>query len=540
MPKRIRRRSTNRVSNLFNTISGHSNSLGNYTNSIVSATIIYTSNSLLSDIVSDKSTVEIPILTNTQKNLLEERGVISPKIETEFSIIVDENINKIATIIKSEIISNPVDKYGLEKDDAEYIYEKFLKVYLDKGIYYLPNANQFSKYNSIIEDKMKENSQYDFRLNFYKDALTILTRNRTLFFDSIKFKNTITTLTTFTESAKTQIYKLTKKLLAASRGFSENFLCGQLGIKLKKPKPMIYAQAILNIYKAWYIYLYNTSQIDQQKYLSTISYVDGQGDKAYGTLIKLLDEKYKTFEDLLEEINDTIDKEDPSCSSYPNTSDSNTNSSDCTSDDSNTNCNSSDYTSDDSNTNCNSSDYVSDYTSDDSNTSDKEYDNCKRKRRKTRRKMQRHVSYLAHPSGGEMLLLDGKIEIKLKDNNHDDACKSRKTRKTRKRRKTRRKMQRHVSYLAHPSGCKMLLLDGKIDIKLKDNNHDDACKSRKTRKTRKRRKMQRHVSYLAHPSGGEMLLLDGKIEIKLKDNNHDDACKSRKKRVKLIIKENDC
>ncbi len=489
MPKRIRRRSTNRVSNLFNTISGHSNSLGNYTNSIVSATIIYTSNSLLSDIVSDKSTVEMPILTNTQKNLLEERGVISPKIETELSIIVDENINKIATIIKSEIISNPVDKYGLEKDDAEYIYEKFLKVYLDKGIYYLPNANQFSKYNSIIEDKMKENSQYDFRLNFYKDALAILTRNRTLFFDSIKLKNTITTLTTFTESAKTQIYKLTKKLLAASRGFSENFLSGQLGIKLKKPKPMIYAQAILNIYKAWYIYLYNTSQVDQQKYLSTISYVDGQGDKAYGTLIKLLDEKYKTFEDLLEEINDTIDKEDPSCSSYPNTSDSNTNSSDYTSDDSNTNCNSSDYTSDDSNTNCNSSDYVSDYTSDDSNTSDKEYDNCKRKRRKTRRKIQRHVAYLAHPSGCKMLLLDGKIEIKLKDNNHD-ACKSRKTRKTRKRRKTRRKIQRHVAYLAHPSG-------------------------------------------------GEMLLLDGKIEIKLKDNNHD-TCQSRKKRVKLIIKENDC
>ena len=72
----------------------------------------------------------------------------------------------------------------------QYIYEKFLKVYLDKGIYYLPNANQFSKYNSIIEDKMKENSQYDFRLNFYKDALTILTRNRTLFFNNIKFENT--------------------------------------------------------------------------------------------------------------------------------------------------------------------------------------------------------------------------------------------------------------------------------------------------------------------------------------------------------------
>ena len=174
MPKRIRSRRTNRISNLFNTVSGHSNSLGRYTNSIVSATIVYTSNSLLSDIISDKSTVEIPTLTNTQKNLLEERGVISPKIETELSIIVDKNINKIATIIKSEIISNPVDKYGLEKDDAEYIYEKFLKVYLDKGIYYLPNANQFSKYNSIIEDKMKENSQYDFRLNFYKDALTIL------------------------------------------------------------------------------------------------------------------------------------------------------------------------------------------------------------------------------------------------------------------------------------------------------------------------------------------------------------------------------
>ena len=60
---------------------------------------------------------------------------------------------------------------------------------------------------------------------------------------------------------------------------------------------------------------------------------------------------------------------------------------------------------------------------------------------------------------------------------------------------------------------------------------------RKRRKTR--RKMQRHVSYLAHPSGGKMLLLDGKIEIKLKDNNHD-TCQSRKKRVKLIIKENDC
>jgi hypothetical protein len=86
----------------------------------------------------------------------------------------------------------------------------------------------------------------------------------------------------------------------------------------------------------------------------------------------------------------------------------------------------------------------------------------------------------------------------------------------------------------------MLLLDGKIEIKLKDNN-PDACKSRKTRKRRKtRRKMQRHVSYLAHPSGGKMLLLDGKIEIKLKDNNHHDTCQSRKKRVKLIIKENDC
>jgi hypothetical protein len=253
MPKRIIKKALNRESNIFNTLTGH------------------------------------------------------PNIKLE---IILESFNAISSHpnIKSEIILEP-DKYGLEKDDAEYIYEKFLKVYLTKGAYHLPSTNIFFKYYTIIENKIKENSKYDFRLNFYKDALTILIRNRALFFDKLLLNNEKSALINYTESAKHQIYELTKKLLHASKDFNQNFLLGELGIKIIQPKPMIYAQAILDINMAWYIYLFNTNEIDPNKYMSASCYVQELGNKAYVTLVNLLDEKYKTFDDLIGEINDKIVEE---------------------------------------------------------------------------------------------------------------------------------------------------------------------------------------------------------------------------------------
>ena len=75
-------------------------------------------------------------------------------------------------------------------------------------------------------------------------------------------------------------------------------LAGSMGIRLNKPKNLIYAQALLNINLAWYIYLYNTKKIEYDKYQGVIQYISDKGRKAaYDELIALLDEKFKDIED---------------------------------------------------------------------------------------------------------------------------------------------------------------------------------------------------------------------------------------------------
>ena len=71
-------------------------------------------------------------------------------------------------------------------------------------------------------------------------------------------------------------------------------------MEVAKYNPLVYAQASLNIYFAWYAYLHESMQFDAKKMNGVRSYVTHLNEKAkrtgsdnaYETLIKLLDEKY--------------------------------------------------------------------------------------------------------------------------------------------------------------------------------------------------------------------------------------------------------
>ena len=352
MPKTIRTRSSAEVFQ-SSSLSGHATPEAAFINNLLSAAITYTTNTVLGSVFKD-SNIALPQVSSTQSALLLDIGISSDPglfpstaIAQSTSItaaidqqieqaneatndVLEEEITKIqeecsareAALIQEyeariKILEEDCDEknYGLPEEDVRNIYECFVSAYVDKGPYHLPSMEKFHKYYTILDDKLKEQETEDFRLKLYRDMLTSLVQNRTVFFENIKLNSEVAALRNYRDEAKYKILDLTKQLAEFHSETGNSFFQGTVGIKLKKPKRLIYAQALLNINMAWYIYLHESSKIEAEKYISTVAYVNQIGPDAYKTLVELLDEKYACLEDFLDEVEEklNIESNEPSC-----------------------------------------------------------------------------------------------------------------------------------------------------------------------------------------------------------------------------------
>ena len=331
--------------------------------------------------------------------------------------------------------------------------------------------------------------------------MTALIQNRTTFFDNIRLNSELHSVRKWQRDAKLQIRYLTQQLADFHKAEGRNFFEGNMSIKMHKPKRAIYAQAILNINMAWYIYLHDTSKIDTQKYAATYAYVNQLGQDAYAKLIELLDEKYATIDEFLETVEDEIklSSSDSSCTEGTSSSSS------CP-----------DTSSSSSGTSCSESSSAHESSS----CADSEVDSCGDYEPGEVDYINNNPVYVRDPiTGGLMLRLAG--DLCVDQNSKFYSKKS--TRKTRKKKKKKKKKSCHdtrkcyesssdscggagdddcidnnnfwdsaIHYVRDPiDGGLMLRLDGGLCIDQNPTFNNTSTKSKSHRKTKKKKKKKK-------------------------------------------------
>ena len=210
---------------------------------------------------------------------------------------------------------NSNNSIKITDEDLNSLYNNFIKPYVNQGPFYMGPTSVlndiYTRIYIIIESSLaNKNNQI---LLMFRDVLTILVQSRDIYFDNIKFQNEINVLRVKYKISENKIIELTQKLLACEQSHDSSskknlVFTGSLGIKVKQPKNLIYAQAVLNINLAWYYYLHMKKVIDPTIYMATVQYVKMMGNNAYNNLITLLDEKYKSIDTLIQnqiiELND--------------------------------------------------------------------------------------------------------------------------------------------------------------------------------------------------------------------------------------------
>ena len=183
--------------------------------------------------------------------------------------------------------------------EIEHIYENFIEPYITHGPYKLPHFTKFQRVINIVDEKLNTVvNKPTYKLNLFKGILDALVRGRSIYFSELQLVNE-------TKDLKIKVTKLEQLVtkysndLALCKSESDTFLlAGKVGINITQPKNLIYAQAILNINMAWYIYLYSSNKIEYDKYNGVIEYVKEKGKtESYNELIAILDEKYKDIEE---------------------------------------------------------------------------------------------------------------------------------------------------------------------------------------------------------------------------------------------------
>ena len=184
-----------------------------------------------------------------------------------------------------------------------------------------------------------------------------LVRGRSMYFYDLQLEGEVCNLRKKICELEGLVQKYSTEL-ALCQGNENGFaMAGSVGIRIKKPKNLIYAQALLNINMAWYIYLYNTKKIEYDKYQGVVEFIKEKGNKvAYDELIVILDEKYKDIEDDMFDNNCNSSSNDQSSNSS-DCNDTSSQSNDCSSqcNDSSSQCNDSSSQYNDSSSQCNDS-----------------------------------------------------------------------------------------------------------------------------------------------------------------------------------------
>jgi hypothetical protein len=194
----------------------------------------------------------------------------------------------------------------IDSKDIDAVYFKFVKPFIDNSPLYIGSVNDLLPIYESIVDQIKTISMGKIRntLLVFKDMLTVIIRAQQNYFDYIRCQNELKTLRENYNLSQETIYELEQKIIFLEKDEDERnkntgYIRGTLGITVKKLKPMIYTQALLDLDLAWFKYLHNNAKFEPSLFISTQNYVKSLGTKeeAYNELIKLLDEKYKEYLD---------------------------------------------------------------------------------------------------------------------------------------------------------------------------------------------------------------------------------------------------
>ncbi len=240
-------------------------------------------------------------LISTEKVITGTLTVTVPGESTTIDIPTTTSIIDIETQI-TEIDNLVTDTSLVPIDLLETLYTDFIKAYKDSGPYYIGNIHQMTEiYQAVQEVIDKQGDNVDVSLYIYRDILNVLVNARDVYTDRIRTDREICVIRQKYDEMKIRLDEVLNEL-AICNGDAVSKFCGSLAIKIKKPKPLIYAQAILNIHMAWYIFLHGTP-ITPREYAATVAYVESLGGKqaAYDKLIQLLDERYKDDNEEFEE-----------------------------------------------------------------------------------------------------------------------------------------------------------------------------------------------------------------------------------------------
>ena len=136
--------------------------------------------------------------------------------------------------------------------------------------------NIFNLAFSYITRLIDNGNEDNILLKSFRDMLSIMLSGRNVYFENIKVTNEIVA-TKKNYSTSIDIIRDLREQLSQYSGLGTNGFDGSLGITIKQPKSLLYAQALIDLYMAWYVYLFGTSNIETGKYLATvrICQVDG-------------------------------------------------------------------------------------------------------------------------------------------------------------------------------------------------------------------------------------------------------------------------
>ena len=211
--------------------------------------------------------------------------------------IFTQNINIFNGVVE-EVTTIPT----IPEDEIKLISETFVGPYLEVGPYKLPPQSEFARLIELIDGELsKVNEKPRYKLDLFRGLLDVLVRGRSMYFYDLQLETQVETLRKKICELEQLVLKYSTELALCNGNESGYAVAGCVGIKLNKPKNLIYAQALLNINMAWYLYLYNTKKIEYDKYQGVIQFVNEKGKQAaYNELVTLLDEKYKDIEDELD------------------------------------------------------------------------------------------------------------------------------------------------------------------------------------------------------------------------------------------------
>ena len=195
----------------------------------------------------------------------------------------------------------------ITEDDLNVIYECFILPYIQCEIYRMGTIKQLIDLNIILNGLIKTTTSPKTKLVLvmFKDMLCVLNNARNEHVKVIAIENQLKLLRTKYNQCHELVDTLKQKIEDIRNDNKGNILAcfsGKLSVNLWKPPRFEYFQAKFNLDMAWYKFLYNTDKVDLDKYQATVAYVRSFGtkEKAMQELYALLDEKFKTFEDDLE------------------------------------------------------------------------------------------------------------------------------------------------------------------------------------------------------------------------------------------------